>query len=597
MQYRREVDGLRAFAVLPVMLFHAGFAFLPGGFLGVDIFFVISGFLITSLIQRDLELGRFSIVNFYLRRFRRILPALIVMMALTVPLAYRLMIPDDLENYGQSLVATAVSANNILLYLTQDYFAMEAEFKPLIHTWSLGVEEQYYFIVPLLMSLCFALGRKRMVAGTIAALTITSFAACLWLQRHNPNANFYLIFSRAWELGIGALAALSAPRAPDHRTPAASAAALVGFAAAIVPMALFDGHMGLPGTWTLLPVAGTALVLLFAGPENPMGRLLGWGPFVGIGLLSYSAYLYHQPVFAFVRIARLSPPSVSLLLALVPLVFALAYLSWRFVEQPFRHARQVSTPVMLSAVAIGSMALGAVGLSFYVTSGFYHRWPELASDDPGFGAKQNIAYNTLPRQYLDQPFGPARPRILVLGNSFARDFVNMGIAAGAFTANQLSYGEINECDPLSAKRYALVRQADFVVMGSGINGTDYPNCLVDLARELRGVTKAPVILLGTKGFGWNNNAVMLLDPAQRYAYRAHPLPDLVAADRKAARLLAADNYVSIFALISDAQGRVPVFTPDHKFISQDRKHLTKAGAAYIGRILFRHPLLAPLARH
>jgi len=190
LKHRTEIDGLRALAVLPVMIFHAAPALLPGGYLGVDIFFVISGFRITRIIADALSDGRFSIVDFYERRARRILPALGAVMLICTPIAWALMIPDDLENYGQSLVATALSANNVLLYLTIDYFALETQFKPLMHTWSLGVEEQYYFAIPFVMLLAHRLDGRRAVVAVIAGITLASFAASLFLAQRDPTANF-----------------------------------------------------------------------------------------------------------------------------------------------------------------------------------------------------------------------------------------------------------------------------------------------------------------------------------------------------------------------------------------------------------------------
>lgn len=593
MHYRREVDGLRALAIVPVILFHANVVGLAGGFLGVDIFFVISGYLITSLIERDLEQNRFSIVRFYMRRFRRILPALLVMITLTVVPAYFLMIPDDLENYGESLVATALSSNNILLYLTQDYFAMGAEFKPLIHTWSLGVEEQYYFAIPILMSLAYALGRKRSVTLLIAGVSVTSLVVCVWASHASPNANFYLIFSRAWELGAGALAALGEPRLRAYVEKFGPTLASLGSALIIVPLFTFGGDTSLPGIPTLIPVLGTVLVLLYASPTNFTGKVLGSRLLVGIGLLSYSAYLYHQPIFVFARIARLDQPPTWLLLALVPVVFLLAYLSWRFVERPFRDPARVSTPVMLATVGFGSMAVGAIGLVFYATSGFYAHWPELANGDPNFGAEQNSSYNMRPYTFANRPFGRSGTKVLVLGNSFARDFINMGLETGALAGAQISYGAIDECQPLPVTQVTLAKSAKFIILGSGV-GKAYLPCVQRLVKQLHSLGHARLIIMGTKGFGYNNNAVMLLPSGTRYAYRALPTQNVIDDDRTSAAAFSPSLYVSILGLIGDKQGRVPIFTPDHKFISQDRKHLTKAGAAYIGNIVFRAPAFVPL---
>ncbi|MEZ0244667.1 MAG: acyltransferase family protein, partial [Sphingomonas sp.] len=210
--YRPEIDGLRAIAVIVVILFHGMVPGFRAGYIGVDMFFVVSGYLITGILVTELAEGRFSILRFYERRIRRIIPALMLVMLLSIPFALWLMLPDDLENFGQSLIGTTFFANNILLLITTGYFGIEVQFKPLMHTWSLGVEEQYYLLVPLMMWVAWRLGKVRGVFIGIAAVTIVSFLACLVLARLSTRADFLLIFSRGWELGAGSLAMLIEPR-------------------------------------------------------------------------------------------------------------------------------------------------------------------------------------------------------------------------------------------------------------------------------------------------------------------------------------------------------------------------------------------------
>ena len=206
MKYRAEIDGLRALAVVPVILFHVGFEMFSGGFVGVDVFFVISGYLITTILIEDIENNRFSIFNFYERRARRILPALFFVMFIAVLPAYLLMLPDELQNFGQSLVATTLFSNNLLLYITTDYWALESDFKPLLHTWSLAVEEQYYFIFPIFLLLLWKFG-KHNVFWIITIIVVISLTLSEWGWRNWPIANFYILPTRAWELLAGSLAA------------------------------------------------------------------------------------------------------------------------------------------------------------------------------------------------------------------------------------------------------------------------------------------------------------------------------------------------------------------------------------------------------
>ena len=200
--YRSEIDGLRAVAVIPVMIFHAGFDLLAGGYLGVDIFFVISGYLITCMILAQKSNNQFSYASFYERRIRRIIPALLIVMLFCIPFAYFMMQPDDLENFGQSLISTTFISNNILLYITSGYWDLTSSFKPLLHTWSLGVEEQYYLIFPVLLSGLLFMNRVNLLLS-LCFLTLLSFIFFMQMQKTNPDAAFYLLPSRFWEIGLG----------------------------------------------------------------------------------------------------------------------------------------------------------------------------------------------------------------------------------------------------------------------------------------------------------------------------------------------------------------------------------------------------------
>lgn len=594
--YRPEIDGLRAIAVLAVIVNHAVPSWLPGGYQGVDLFFVISGYLITGILLKDLAAGRFSILQFYERRVRRIIPALMLVMLLCIPFAAWLDLPDGLENFGQSLVATSFFANNILLMLTSGYFELEAGFKPLLHTWSLGVEEQYYLLVPLLMWGAWRIGKARGVAIAIAAVTVTGMIFG-WLTLHHAWLwNFFMITSRAWELGAGALAVLAEPRlrASVPKGTAQGLAAL-GLVMAVVALPFDRGQNG-PALFALIPVTGMCLMLMFGSTGGPAGQLLTLPPLVWIGLVSYSAYLFHQPIFAFTRLVRLEPPPAWLMLALIVPVFLLAWLSWRFVEQPFRDRRRIGTRALLAGWGAATLVVVGAGLTFHLTSGFYGNWPELAVPGTGYGHGANIAYNLGPERFRDLklPDTKTGSRVLVIGNSFGRDFINAGLESGNLDPNAISLEEYGDCGRLPPPALENVKRADFIILATQFMVPQVP-CIVRRVANLRRMTSVPVVVIGRKSFGWNNNAVMFLPAAERASVRVKPIDEAVEANDAARRALPPANYVDVIALIGDAQGRVPVFTPDNKFISQDARHLTQPGAAYLGPILFRHPLLAPIA--
>ncbi|KAI93240.1 acyltransferase [Rhodomicrobium udaipurense JA643] len=336
MKYRTEIDGLRAVAVLPVILSHAGIAGVSGGFVGVDIFFVISGYLITTILLADLAAGRFSMAKFYERRARRILPALFVVMLACVPFAWAWMLPEELVAFGNSLIATALFGSNILFWREAGYFSAAAELKPLLHTWSLAIEEQYYLIFPGMLALLWRRHRALLLPALLV-VSMTGLIVAEWRTHH--AANFYLLPSRVWELLIGAIVAHYHSRVgTTERRNLAELAGFVGLALIAYGVLSFDAMTPMPSLWTLIPVVGAALVLGFARQGTLAARLLCWRPLVAIGLISYSAYLWHQPLLAFARIRNISPPEGLLLAVLLLATFVLAWLSWRFVEQPFRKA-------------------------------------------------------------------------------------------------------------------------------------------------------------------------------------------------------------------------------------------------------------------
>ena len=336
MNYRREIDGLRAVAVLPVIMFHAGFQLFSGGFVGVDVFFVISGYLITTIILAELEQEKFSIVNFYERRARRIFPALFIVMLVCIPFAWVLLTPADLNSFAKSLIALPLFVSNIFFWRDLGYFETAAEFQPLIHTWSLAVEEQFYVLFPLLLMFFWKLS-KRWILITLIFVFLASLSLAQWGSLYNPDASFYLLPTRGWELLIGTFAALnlSMTNRKEFSKGLSEFLGWVGVALVLYAVFAFSKTTPFPSLYALVPTLGTVLVILFATQHNSLGKLLGNNLFVGIGLISYSAYLWHQPVLAFARYLSKELDQILILL-LVSLVFLISYYSWRFIEQPFR---------------------------------------------------------------------------------------------------------------------------------------------------------------------------------------------------------------------------------------------------------------------
>ena len=364
--YRPEIDGLRALAVIPVILFHAGFDLFSGGFVGVDVFFVISGYLITTNIIDDIEKDRFSIANFYERRARRLLPALFFVMLVCIPFALMWMLPSQVRDFSESLIAVSLFASNILFAGDSGYFAAAAEKKPLLHTWSLAVEEQYYLLFPIFLVLLWRLGKNK-VFWIIAILAAISLLLSEWGWRNNATDNFYLAPTRAWELFAGSIAAFFAQKNGIQKN---NPLAILGLVAIIGAIFAYGETTPFPSLYALAPVLGTVLLVLYAGEETLVAKLLSSRLFVGTGLISYSAYLWHQPLFAFARIRLVQQPSEVLLLTLSAASLGLAYLSWRFVEHPFRGRRILERKTVFILALGGMITFLTIGIIGYTTDGF-----------------------------------------------------------------------------------------------------------------------------------------------------------------------------------------------------------------------------------
>lgn len=372
MIYRAEIDGLRALAILPVVLYHAGFSFLPGGFVGVDVFFVISGFLITSILVPGIERGSFSIGHFYERRARRILPVYFLVTGCCLAVGWAALPPASLKELTDSAAAATLFVSNIHFWQSINYFSSDAEFWPLLHTWSLAVEEQFYLFFPLfLMVLLPRLGRRWTTHVVLAVITL-SLAMCIVGSYRSPAATFYLLPTRMWEIGFGAWLAIGRLTRPGSAALRESLAALGAVLIAVAILA-YRPEIPFPGWWALLPATGTALVIL-CGSDTLVARALSWRPVVFVGLISYSLYLWHWPVLVFARFAYgiVDLPLPVILVCLV-LTFALAVLSWKYVEAPFRDRRKLKRGGVFAISGAAAAAVLAVATGSFVTGGAPHR--------------------------------------------------------------------------------------------------------------------------------------------------------------------------------------------------------------------------------
>lgn len=460
MHYRGEIDGLRAIAVAPVILFHAGFSAFTGGFVGVDVFFVISGYLITSIIADEIAKGSFSIARFYERRARRILPALFVVILTCIPFAWWLMDPFEMKEFGQSILGTATFSSNIYFLMKTGYFDTASEVKPLLHTWSLAVEEQFYILFPLLLMVLWRFGQKVLV-WAIAAVALLTLVLAEQLVRTAPAATFFLLHSRAWELCVGALVALHLRKAdrPDLPLPVAEAGGLLGLGMILLPVWLYDAATPFPGLAALPPVLGTALVILAAQKGTLAHRLLNARIFVGLGLISYSAYLWHQPILVFARVYTLEELNPPLAVGGIALSLAMAAMTKRFVEDPFRHRLLKNRRgLVLGLAAVASVAFAGFGAFVHLRNGLPERSALGLMLAQNYGLSEGCSGAA-----LDDPLcqSGAKPTTLLWGDSLAMHLAR----AVAASKGGVVQATLSGCPPINgytgAARKAAISCEDF----------------------------------------------------------------------------------------------------------------------------------------
>ena len=377
--YRPEIDGLRAIAVLAVLFYHAEIIlfnnnFFKGGYIGVDIFFVISGYLITSFIIRELKsTQKFSFTNFYERRVRRILPALLTVMLVSLPLGWIYLLPMSFVDFMKSIMSSIFFSSNFYFHYTgQIYNAESSLLKPFLHTWSLSIEEQFYIIFPLLLILCIKFFKKYIYFLLFAGI-LASFIFAEWGSKNHPSFTFYSLFARGWELLAGAILALielnygrKNHKLFNHILPA------VGLFLIFLSISMLDDKIFYPSVYTLLPITGVMLVIWFSGNNDITTKILSSKAPVGLGLISYSLYLWHYPIFAF---ARIKHPSISDYdkLEIFILIFILSVVSFYLVEKPFRNKKIISQKKMILILSVVVLFISFFSFYLIKNKGFEDR--------------------------------------------------------------------------------------------------------------------------------------------------------------------------------------------------------------------------------
>lgn len=588
--YRPDIDGLRAIAVLQVLMFHAGFPIAKSGFIGVDVFFVISGFLITSILVKMLNDETFRLRDFYERRIRRILPTLFLVIMISTPFAFFLMLPDDLENFGQSQIASLFSANNVLLWLTENYFSVRNDLKPLVHTWSLGVEEQFYIFYPILFIYLHKLNRRISILYTLTLIWIVSFSLAVWCSEQiyaEPHgvknlsvASFYLLPTRVFELLAGAIAFLILEKIESRilGENARSRLKVIGFIIILFSSQVLPSGINYPNYWTLIPLFGTFMFLVVT-KDKVITPFISQKILLRIGLASYSIYLIHQPLFALYRLSKFEEPSKFEYVLLILCSIFLGMLSLKYVETPFRIRSKVSYRRLISVLTVMAILILASGSQFVLKSGFFRGakfFPVQENLHRGLNAEFNMKPYELKKNAFDEL---DKVHLLVFGNSQARDFINALKTTPQNLKLEILYrDDFSGCldDPNYDNLFAnLINHANYVVFGSPPKEECWNRLRQEWIRKIENF-----FVLGEKNFGVNVNAVMVNEINSENLFKVR---ESVLTQNTKAEKIFKDNYIDMNALIGASNSKVPILDSSGFLISQDTTHLTPKGAEYLGK--------------
>ncbi len=601
MKYRDEIDGLRALAVVPVVLFHAGFELFSGGFVGVDVFFVISGYLITSILIDDIQNKQFNIVKFYEKRARRILPAMFFVMLSCIPFAYIFFNPLQFREFSQSIFAAAMFLSNFFFYIKADYFGLSAEEKPLLHTWSLAVEEQYYLLFPLFLIFTWRFGKNN-VFLMIVVIAAVSLLLSEWGWRHNAAANFYLIPTRAYELLAGSVAAIVIQK---HGILNNNMLASVGLAVIIFAIFLFDETTPFPSIHALVPVLGAMFVVLFAGQKTFVAKVLRIKLLSWMGLISYSVYLWHQPALVFAKAAIGNELGHEHFLILFSGIIGISYISWKYLESPFRNPDIISRRQIFVLGISFFLMFSTFGLSIhfmnYQTIGrFQLNSGILYATDFDLLKRESIAF-TEQYAYEDMSdFESSKFRLLIVGDSIADDFtaaVRISTELNdIFEVRHLNYDDLcfdphyssNECTTWRnnfVEKSSLFEQADVIAVVVGLHPE---SDIASVAYDFR-TFRDKMILVGSAHFNdpfevfqnVNNSedlGVLLADNKH--------VPTLESNSRARVILQGVEiGFVSLYDFVCANENYCEAADSDGTLLIFDTAHRTRAGIEYLSEQL------------
>ena len=561
--YRYDIQGLRAIAVVSVIVFHSGF--LPNGYLGVDVFLVISGFLITKIIYDNFKQDKYSIKVFYERRFRRIIPLVLLTGMVALVLGLIFMLPDDLENLSQSIIATNFFSNNILQYMTtRDYWDVGNDYKPMLHTWSLGIEEQFYLAFPFLFVILKS--NKKYIFSTLLVITVISFL--YFIFNSNQAFKFYMLPTRFFEISIGGLAALKMDKIIGNRWISGLSFFMLIFILVV--------ELQLPNELeVIIVVICSVLLIAFNHPSSFVNKVLKNKMMVYIGAISFSLYMWHQVILAFFRYTITQKIGIVNFMLILGTTFLLSIISYHGVERYFRSKQNVSINTLLKFCVALFALINITCFVIYLKAGIIRDVPELGittkDTKRGIHAKYNARIYDMDRNFKDT----GKTKVLIIGHSFARDFANIILESRYADGVEISYS----ADPYKSKNMqAKTSKADIIFL------SEYDKQSFISLKSQFNIDARKVWVIGTKRFG-SNNGVVYNNRSPDYCNQRVEVDNQTLILNKQLANEWGSRYINLLSSILDNNGKVAVFTSDCKFISQDTRHLTRSGAKMFAGLL------------
>lgn len=621
MKYRPEIDGLRAFAILPVIFYHAGYSWMRGGYLGVDVFFVISGYLITTMIAADIERGQFSVARFYERRARRILPALAVMLFATLLASPIFMWPAQIQELAQSAMATSAFVGNVFFAHHVGYFRTDAVEYPLLHMWSLAIEEQYYIGLPLLLMLAWRFRKSHLsLVFAVSIVSVVSLIAAFRVFPESSNDVFYYLQYRAFELGIGSLGALGTMRL--GRTSGATGRILTALGLLMVVLSVIIIPAGSAPAAKIPVLIGSTLVLISTSDGFATRLLSHW--FVRFfGLISYSLYLWHQPILAYARL-RFGILPHWMTPALILATMIVSWASWRFIETPLRRRPAQTYNVLRSAI-------GCLTLLALISGAVWAFAPTLF---PISRIDQELAVSPIDRgHYLTADYDKAHTwkfpnngqrNVLLVGDSFSEDFYNILKERGLTKTNNVVTFSINAAcqiyfgsadvslhvprnmqsrchDRRALTPLRLIHTADTIILASlwqdwAIRRLPETIAAMNLRPDQR------LVIVGPKSFGpylnlklWKYAGIPLTTRAK---IRIKPLSNIIENNTLLRRTAPPGTFIDMSAAVcGEKEITCPLFSPTGHLLTFDGAHLTRQGAIWVGDQLAHNQILSSALTH